>query len=131
MAMEKRMDFADVAKTITVQSSNIDLGENFRNHAQQSIIRTSRKYFGHLNMASVHVSREGPLFDCTVNIQMGTLKTMSAEYQDKDCYRAFNCALEKVEKQLRRAKRELREDKAVRTDKDMLVREGLRASPSS
>jgi ribosomal subunit interface protein len=124
------MDSADVAKTITIQSSNIDLGDNFRNHAQQSIIRAARKYFGQLNMASVHVSREGPLFDCTVNIQMAALKTMSAEFQDKDCYRAFSGALDKVEKQLRRAKRELREDKPVRTDKDMLLREGLRATPS-
>jgi hypothetical protein len=36
--------------------------------------------------------------------------------------------LDKVEKQLRRAKRELREDKPTRVDKDVMIREGLRAS---
>jgi hypothetical protein len=36
----------------------------------------------------------------------------------------------KVEKQLRRAKRELREDKATRVDKDLTLRDGLRSSPS-
>ena len=116
----------NVGKPVSVQSSNVDLGGNFREHAQNSIIRAAEKYFGRLNAASVHVTREGHLYRCTVNIQMGALKTMSAEYQDKDCYRSFNCALEKVEKQLRRAKRELREDKPVRTDKDALLREGLR-----
>jgi ribosomal subunit interface protein len=119
-----------ITKAILVQSSTVDLGDYFRDHARRSIVRTAEKYFRQLNSASVYVNREGTLFRCSVNIQMGALKTMSAEYQDKDCYRAFSCALEKVEKQLRRAKRELREDKPVRTDKDMLLREGLRASPS-
>ena len=57
---------------------------------------------------------------------MGGLKRVSAEAQHKDIYSAFNSALEKVGTQLRRAKREMREDKAHRTDKDALLREGLR-----
>jgi ribosome-associated translation inhibitor RaiA len=61
-------------------------------------------------------------------MQMGALKTMSAEAQDKDCYVAFKSAMDKVEKQLRRAKRELREDKATRIDKDATLRDGLGSS---
>ena len=114
-------------KAISVQSSKVELGDTFRSHAQQSIIRTASKYFGQLNTASVHVTREGPFFRCTVNIQMGGLKMMSAEHQHESCYVAFNGALAKVEKQLRRAKRELREDKPTRVDKDVVIREGLRA----
>lgn len=53
------------------------------------------------------------------------------EAQDKDCYIAFKAALEKVEKQLRRTKRELREDKAVRLDKDLTIREGMRPESSA
>jgi hypothetical protein len=49
----------------------------------------------------------------------------SAEGRDKDIYLAFNAALGKVAKQLRRTKRELREDKAERTDKDAVLREGM------
>jgi ribosome-associated translation inhibitor RaiA len=77
-------------------------------------------------MASVHVTREGITYRCTVNIQMGALKMMSGEAKDKDLYTAFRAALQKTAKQLRRSKRELREDKAARTDKDMLLREGSR-----
>jgi ribosomal subunit interface protein len=124
------MDLADLENAITIQSSSVDLSDAFREHAQQGIARVASKYFGHLNVASVHVGREGVLFRCTVNIQMGALKMMSAESQDKDCYVAFRSALEKVEKQLRRAKRELREDKAVRLDKDRTLRDGLRSEPS-
>ena len=123
------LDSAD--KVISVQSSNVDLGDTFRDHAKQSIARAAGKYFGRLNTASVHVNREGPLFRCTVNIQMGALRMMSAEAQHKDCYLAFKGALEKVEKQLRRAKRELREDKPTRVDKDMTLRDGLGSSAST
>jgi ribosomal subunit interface protein len=115
---------------ISVQSSTIDLGDTFRAHARQSIIRAAGKYFGQLNAASVYVNREGPFFRCTVNIQIGALKMRSAEAQHDNCYTAFNNALDKVEKQLRRTKRELREDKPIRVDKDMMLRDGLRASPT-
>jgi ribosome-associated translation inhibitor RaiA len=41
-------------------------------------------------------------------------------------YLAFGDALNKVAKQLRRAKREIREDKAERTDKEAVLNDGLR-----
>jgi ribosomal subunit interface protein len=123
------MDLQRVDKAIAVQSSSIDLGDTFRELAKQSILRTVIKYFGQLNTASVHVSREGSMFRCTVNIHMSALKMMSAEFQHDDCYLAFKKALEKVESQLRRAKQELRENKASRLDKEILLRDGLR-SPS-
>jgi ribosome-associated translation inhibitor RaiA len=62
-------------------------------------------------------------------MQMGGLPMKSAEAKDKEIYLAFNAALDKVGKQLRRAKRELREDKAERVDKDVVLRE--RISPAS
>ncbi len=44
---------------------------------------------------------------------------MSGEAKSTDIYAAFRLALERVAKPLRRAKRELREDKAERLDKDL------------
>jgi len=46
-------------------------------------------------------------------------------------YLASGAALNKVAKQLRRTKRELREDKAERTNKDAALREGLKGDSSS
>jgi ribosomal subunit interface protein len=83
------------------------------------------KYFGHLNNAAVHFSREGQSYRCTVNIQMAGAKMMTGEALDADAFQAFNAALNKAAKQLRRRKREVREDKGSRTDKDMMLREGL------
>ena len=117
---------------ILVQSSNVDLGDMFPDYAKTNIQQVAGKYFGHLSMASVHVTREGITYRCTVNIQMGALKMMSGEAKNKDLYAAFRAALQKTAKQLRRSKRELREDKAERIDKDMLLREGtmpMRTTP--
>ncbi len=118
------MDLEGADNNILVQSSNVDLGDNFPEYAKTNIRQVAGKYFGRLSTASVHVTREGITYRCTVNMQMGALKMMSGEAKDKDLYTAFRAALQKTAKQLRRSKRELREDKAERIDKDMLLREG-------
>ena len=121
------MKLETVDKNITVQSSSIDLGSSLPNHARESILRVASKYFGRLNTASVHFNREGITYRCSVNMQMGALPMKSGEARDKDIYAAFNAALAKVAKQLRRTKREVREDKGERVDKDLTLREGLQA----
>jgi ribosomal subunit interface protein len=103
-------------KAITVESSHIHLGDGLPAHARESILRVASKYFGRLNTASAHFTREGIAYRCSVNMQMGGLPAKSAEAEDKDIYLSFNAALAKVAKQLRRMKRELREDKAERVD---------------
>ncbi len=113
--------------TITVQSSNVDLGEILPQHARESIERVAGKYFGQLTTAAVHFTREGQFSRCTVNMQMSGTKMMTGEAQNDDAFQAFNTALTKAAKQLRRKKREVRDDKGARIDKDMLLRDGLRA----
>jgi ribosomal subunit interface protein len=115
-------------KAITIQSSNIHLGDGLPNYAREGILRVANKYFGRLNTASAHFTKEGITYRCSVNMQMGGLPMKSAEAKDKDIYLSFNAALAKVAKQLRRTKRELREDKAERTDKDLLFRSGTSGS---
>jgi ribosomal subunit interface protein len=117
--MEKRMKLKGVDRTILVQSSNIGLGDVLPDYARTSILQLAGKYLGHLNTATVHFTREAIMYRCTVNIQMAALKMMSGEAKNPDIYAAFRLALERVAKQLRRAKRELREDKAVRPDKHL------------
>ncbi len=112
---------------ITVQSSTVDLGEILPDYARQSILRVAAKYFGRLTRASVHFNREGAGYRCTVTMQMGGAKLAAGEALDEDCYKAFDAALNKAAKQLRRKKRAVREDKGTRVDKDMILREALGA----
>src|SRR5918997_2862023 len=113
------MKLKSVDRTILVQSSNIYLGDVLPDYARTSILQMAGKYFGRLNTATVHFNREGTMYRCTVNVQMGALRMMSGEAKGSDIYAAFRLALERVAKQLRRAKRELREDKAERVDKHL------------
>ncbi|WP_414472963.1 ribosome hibernation-promoting factor, HPF/YfiA family [Microvirga sp. M2] len=121
------MSLEGAESSILVQSSNVDLGDAFPEFARTNIRQVAGKYFGRLSNASVYVSREGITYRCTVNIQMGALKVMTGEAKNKEVYAAFRQALQKAAKQLRRSKRELREDKAERIDKDVVLREGARA----
>ncbi len=117
-------------KAITVESSNVPLGDRLPDYARESIRNVAGKFFGRPNTASVHFTKEGITYRCSVNMQMGALPMKSAEGRDKDIYLAFGSALNKVAKQLRRMKREQREDKAERTDKDAMLREGLTGGSS-
>jgi ribosomal subunit interface protein len=109
---------------ITVQSSTTDLGEALPRHARQSIERVTGKYFGQLTSAAVHFTREGSNHRCIVNVHMNGTQPVTGEALNDDAFQAFNMALEKTAKQLRRKKRAVREDKAIRTDKDALLRDG-------
>jgi ribosomal subunit interface protein len=112
-------------QAISIQSSNIDLGDALPAQARQSILRVAGKYFGRLSTAAVHFQREGKTYRCTVNMQMGALMMTSAEGTGTEIDAAFNSALEKVATQLRRAKRASRDEKGTRTDKDIALREGM------
>ena len=117
------MKLKSVDRSISVQSSNVDLGGALPAHARQAILRVAGKYFGRLHAAAVHFSREGRTYRCTVNMQMGALRMRSAEANSPDIYAAFDAALEKVATQLRRTKRAVRDDKGERTDKDTTLHE--------
>ncbi|MHC2017768.1 HPF/RaiA family ribosome-associated protein [Methylobacterium sp. CM6247] len=104
-------------ENITVGSAHVDLGSEFRQQAQTRILDTAKKYLGDLTMASVHVAREGSDYRCSVNMQMGGTPMMSAEALGPEVPLAFRSALQKVEKQLRRTKRLLREDRAHQPDR--------------
>jgi ribosomal subunit interface protein len=128
--MEERMKLKGVDRTILVQSSNIDLGGVLPNYARTNILQLAGKYFGHLKTASVHFTREGVTYRCSVNVRVGALKMMSSEAKSTNIYASFRLTLERVAKQLRRAKRELREDKAERLDKHLAWLGSMRRRPA-
>lgn len=98
---------------IAVIGDGIDLGQALEKRARRSIVRMTQKYIGHLIAANVYFHRDGLLFRSTVNIQMGGIGFVTSEASDQNCHRALQAALDKAEKQLRRMKRRLRDDKPV------------------
>ena len=104
-------------ENITVGSGDVEVGERFSQQAKDEIRKLAKKYLGDLTLASVHVGREGARYRCSVNIQMAGYNFMTGEAKGPDVPMAFRTALGKVSKQLRRAKRLLREDRAHRPER--------------
>ena len=123
------MTRASVTGAITIGSSNMDLGDALRAHVHEEIEAAAGKYMQRLTSAGVHFAHEGSNLRCSITVQVGSLPVMASEAQAPDAYLAFNQALAKAAKQMRRAKRAVRDDKAVRPDKDSALREGLGRLP--
>jgi ribosomal subunit interface protein len=104
-------------ENITIGSAHVELGSSFREDAQRRIREVAHKYLGGLTIASVHLASEGTSFRCSVNMQMGGNKQASAEASAPDVPLAFQAALSKVSKQLRRTKRLQRDDKPGQPDR--------------
>lgn len=111
---------------IPVKSANVELGAALPQHARDCILRATRKYFDEMTAASVYFSREGAFIRATVNIQVGSLKMISAAGNATDCYQAFDQAFDRIEKQLRRKKRELRDSRPARSNKLVTAAETAR-----
>lgn len=118
-----------MSEDITIGSSNVDLDEPLRSHVRASVLELAKKYMQNLVRAGVHFTDEGIERRCSVNVQIGSLPVMAAEASAKDIHIAFSAALDKVGKQMRRAKRAVRDDKPAREDKETTIREGLRPIP--
>jgi ribosomal subunit interface protein len=107
------MTFPHAKPVIAVIGDGIDLGQALEKRARRSIVRMTQKYIGHLIAANVYFNRDGLLFRSTLNIQMGGLGFVTSKASHQNCYRALRAAMDKAEKQLRRMKRRLRDDKPI------------------
>jgi ribosomal subunit interface protein len=108
-----------IDKAITVGSSNVDIGEALTERARTALFDLASKYFGRITNGSVHFGREGIDYRCTANMQCGGVPMMSAEASHKDPHVALTVAIDKLGKQLRRAKRGLRDEKQSQIPKGM------------
>lgn len=109
---------------ILVQSHNVELGDALPDFARRKIIETCGKYFNKVTECNVHFKKEGNFYSCSIRLKSGALKPFVADHTNIDIRVAFTTALEKVAKQQRRLKRELREDKGHRLDKTVTFDNG-------
>lgn len=94
---------------VTVSGKGVDVGEALRTHIENKLAEGVSKYIDRITSAQVVVSRESHMFRVDINGNIGTHAGMviRGRGESADVYAAFDEALEKVEKQLRRYKRKL------------------------
>lgn len=98
---------------LTVKGRHIDTGDAFRQHAESSLSATFEKYFGDAIEATVTLSREAHFYRAQVSAHVGRGIELVASGAADQVYPAFDQAIERLSKRLRRHKRRLRDHSAA------------------
>lgn len=97
-----------------ISGKQIDIGEALQTHVKSEIGEIVEKYAQRPTDATVVFSRAAHEMACEAVIHLSTGMTAQARGHSSDIYAAFESAREKLDKQLRRYKRRLRNHHADR-----------------
>ena len=107
---------------VSVKGHNVDVGDALSSHIDEHLQATALKYFDHAIDGAATISREpshGFHVEITVHPFSGMI--VQAGSSGNDAYVAFDGALERIAKQLRRYKRRLKDHHKSREVDDIMV----------
>ena len=92
-----------------ITGKQIDIGEALQAHVRSSLEDVVGKYAGRPTDANIVFSKSGHEHVCETMVHLSTGLTAQARGHDHEIYAAFDQCAEKMEKQLRRYKRRLKD----------------------
>lgn len=92
-----------------ISGKQIDIGTALQTHVEDELGATLEKYAGRPTEAYVVFSKSGHEFVCEAVVHLSTGLTAQATGHATEIYSAFDGCLEKMDKQLRRYKRRLKD----------------------
>jgi ribosomal subunit interface protein len=92
-----------------ISGKQIDIGEALQTHVKDTLGAAVGKYSERPTDATIVFSKSGPEFVCEATVHLSTGLTASAKGHAHEIYAAFDATSEKMEKQLRRYKRRLKD----------------------
>lgn len=92
-----------------ISGKQIDIGDALQTHVKDSLGVAVGKYAQRPTDASVVFSKSGAEFVCEATVHLSTGLTAAAKGHAHEIYAAFDSTCEKMEKQLRRYKRRLKD----------------------
>lgn len=98
-----------------ISGKNIDVGSALTSHVKTEIDTTIEKYAQRPTDATVIFSKDAHYFVCDAVVHLSTGLTVQARGQQTEVYAAFESCREKMDKQLRRHKRRLKDHHKERT----------------
>ena len=101
---------------LQISGKQIDIGEALQTHVQDSLGTVVEKFSMRPTDATVIFSKSGAEYVCEATIHLSTGLTASAKGHAHEIYAAFETSAEKMEKQLRRYKRRLKDHHRDRQD---------------
>lgn len=93
---------------VNVTGKQLDIGDALRSHVEDKLAAVVEKYFDRFIDAQVTIAVDGRMFRADLNVHVGTGITLQSHEEGGDAYAAFELALEKMDKRLRRYKRRAR-----------------------
>lgn len=101
---------------ITVSGKQIKVGESLRSYVEDESTAAITKYFENAISADIFFSKEAHLFvtDIVVNDGTGTQYNYKSQAKEESIYASFDKALDRMEKQLRRYKRKIKDHQKVK-----------------
>ena len=94
---------------IQVSGKQLDIGDALRGHVEDRLNEAVGKYFDRPVDAVVTFCREGHAFIVDSSVHLPTGMTVQATSRAEDIYASFEGAVDRMEKQLRRYKRRLKD----------------------
>lgn len=102
---------------IQVSGRHISIGDAFKTHCEDRLNDIADKYFSRSIEAHVTVVKEAHFYRADVSLHPNQGMVLKARGEGEDVYGAFEGAADKVEKQLRRYKRRLKDHHSIRLEK--------------
>ncbi len=99
---------------IQVSGKQIDTGEALRSHVEERLVEAVGKYFDRPVEAVVIFSKDRHEFVTDASVHLSTGMTVQAKGRANEIYAAFENAVDRMEKQLRRYKRRLKDHHRAR-----------------
>lgn len=92
-----------------ISGKQLDVGEALQTHVKTELGAVMEKYAQRPTEAVVVFSRDAHLLVCEATVHLSTGLTVQARGQDAEIYAAFDACRERMDKQLRRYKRRLKD----------------------
>jgi ribosomal subunit interface protein len=105
---------------ISIKGKHLDIGDALRGHVEDSLDASVRKYFDRALDGTVTFSKESHLFRVDISVHAGRGVVMQGRAGAEDPYAAFDAALDRIAKQLRRYHRRLVNHHKIRGAEDSL-----------
>ncbi len=99
-----------------ISGKQIDIGEALQAHVKTDLGSVVEKYAERPTDANVVFSKSGHEFVCEATVHLSTGLTAQARAHEPEIYAAFDACSEKMEKQLRRYKRRLKDHHKDRSE---------------
>ncbi|MEL7165250.1 MAG: ribosome-associated translation inhibitor RaiA [Pseudomonadota bacterium] len=93
----------------TISGKQIDIGEALQTHVRDELGSVVEKYAGRPTSAQVIFSKSAHEYVCEATVHLSTGLTAQAKAHATEIYAAFDACSEKMDKQLRRYKRRLKD----------------------